>query len=89
MSSFILLLLPLLSTISLSEAKPAGFSTFISFSVNNGGGRLGNVTVSVDGATVPEEIRSFAIANLEEEEEKEKEKVLLLSKSESLERDVH
>ncbi|KAL0822881.1 hypothetical protein Bca101_046561 [Brassica carinata] len=74
MSSFILLLLPLLSTISLSEAKPAGFSTFISFSVNNGGGRLGNVTVSVDGATVPEEIRSFAIANLEEEEEKEKEK---------------
>ena len=47
------------------------------------------MTVSVDGATVPEEIRSFAIANLEEEEEKEKEKVLLLSKSESLERDVH
>ena len=45
------------------------------------------MTVSVDGATVPGEIRSFAIANLEEEEEKEK--VLLLSKSESLERDVH
>ncbi|KAG2329042.1 hypothetical protein Bca4012_021341 [Brassica carinata] len=71
---------------------PAGFSTFISFSVNNGGGRLGfvvfpvngtfdqslfevkfdtferNVTVSVDGTTVPEEIRSFRIANSEEED---------------------
>ena len=43
--------------------------------------------MSVDGATVPEEIGSFAIANLEEEEEKEK--VFLLSKSESFERDVH
>ncbi|KAG2257935.1 hypothetical protein Bca52824_077229 [Brassica carinata] len=81
---------------------PAGFSTFIAFSVSpDHGGRLGfvvfpvngtfeqslfevkfdtldrdsNVTVSVDGTTVPEEIRSFTIANLEEEN---KEKVLLL-----------
>lgn len=36
-----------------------------------------NVTVSVDGTTVPEEIRSFSIANLEEEDDKEK-KVSLL-----------
>ncbi|KAF8091168.1 hypothetical protein N665_0452s0037 [Sinapis alba] len=81
---------------------PAGFSTFIAFSVN-GGGRLGfvvfpvngtfdqslfevkfdtfgsftklgdsNVTVSVDGTTVPEEIRSFTVANVEEKEDKEK-----------------
>ncbi|XP_009116095.1 L-type lectin-domain containing receptor kinase VIII.2 [Brassica rapa] len=78
---------------------PAGFSTFIAFSVSpDHGGRLGfvvfpvngtfdqslfevkfdtldkdsNVSVSVDGTSVPEEIRSFTIANLEEEENKEK-----------------